>query len=268
MDWSFGSWNNQKPLGGTPPGAIDGNSSIITLQYVHALQMAAELFEAFGNQHQAMEYAQLSESLWRSSYERCWSNEKGLIADTPDKSSFSQHANVLAILTGMLEPQESAKIFDRIITDEDLVQTTLYFKFYLIQAMKEAGLADDYLSLLDSWKEMINMGLTTFAETPEPTRSDCHAWSASPNYHFLSIVCGIEPASPGFKTVRIEPHLGPLNDLECKILHPGGEIIVKLKRSGDEGITAEIILPEGLPGKFVWESQETDLSSGSNKIKL
>ncbi|MEA3478805.1 MAG: alpha-L-rhamnosidase, partial [Bacteroidota bacterium] len=46
VDWSFGPWDGQKPIGGTPPGAINGNSSIITLQYVHALQMAAELFEA------------------------------------------------------------------------------------------------------------------------------------------------------------------------------------------------------------------------------
>ncbi len=268
VDWSFGPWDSQKPLGGTPTGAIDGNSSIITLQYVHALQMASELFEAFGDQHQAGEYRQLSQSLMKSSYERCWSDEKGLLADTPEKTSFSQHANILAILTGMFKGQESADLFGRILSDEDLTQTTLYFKFYMIQAMKEAGLADHYLYNLESWKEMINMGLTTFAETPEPTRSDCHAWSASPNYHFLSLVTGIEPASPGFKTVKIEPHPGPLNYLESKIIHPRGEILVKLKRRGKEGITGEIILPEGLPGKFVWRAQEIELSSGRNKIEL
>jgi alpha-L-rhamnosidase len=47
------------------------------------------------------------------------------------------------------------------------------------------------------------LGLTTFAEKPDPTRSDCHAWSASPNYDFLATVAGIEPALPGFKTVKI-----------------------------------------------------------------
>ena len=53
---------------------------------------------------------------------------------------------------------------------------------------------------------MLNRGLTTWAETADPTRSDCHAWSASPNYDLLSIVAGIQPAAPGFKRVRIEPH--------------------------------------------------------------
>jgi hypothetical protein len=268
VDWSFGSLDSQRPIGGTPPGAIDGNSSIITLQYVHALQMAVELFDAFGYQHQAKEYAQLSESLRRSSYEQCWSNERGLLADTPDRSSFSQHANVLAILVGMFEPRESSTIFSKILTDKALTQTTLYFKFYLFQALKEVGLAEDYLNLLKPWNEMIQMGLTTFAETPEPTRSDCHAWSASPNYHFLSIVGGIEPASPGFRTVRIAPHLGPLSDLKCKIAHPKGEILVDLHRKAKDGVIGEILLPEGLPGQFIWKSQEIDLSSGKNKINL
>jgi len=152
VDWSFGPWDSQKPLGGTPNGAIDGNSSIITLQYVHALQVASELFEAFGDQHQAGEYRQLSKSLLRSSFQLCWSDEKGLLADTPEKTSFSQHANVLAILTGIHKDQESANIFGRILADKDLIQTTLYFKFYMIEAMKEAGLADAYLSNLESWQ--------------------------------------------------------------------------------------------------------------------
>ena len=266
VDWSFGSWNNQKPIGGTPKGAIDGNSSIITLQYVHALQMAAEMFEVFGDKHQAQDYQKLSESLMTKTHDLCWSVEKGLLSDTPDQTSFSQHANVLAILADMFNSRESSSLVSKIIKDKDLIQTTFYFKFYLAQVMKEEGLADDYFTMLEDWKDMIDMGLTTFAETPEPTRSDCHAWSASPNYHFLSFVCGINPASPGFKSVIIEPQLGLLNYVECKVPHPKGDIIVKLKRKGEDGLTGEIILPGGLPGKFVWKSQGISLSSGRNKI--
>ena len=57
---------------------------------------------------------------------------------------------------------------------------------------------------------MLDLGLTTWAETPEPTRSDSHAWSAHPNYDLLTTVAGVEPATPGFATVRIQPHLGTL----------------------------------------------------------
>ena len=74
--------------------------------------------------------------------------------------------------------------------------------------------------MLGPWQQMIDIGLTTFAETPEPTRSDCHAWSSSPNYDLLATVCGVEPASPGFATVRIAPHPGHLKQIKGVVPHP------------------------------------------------
>jgi hypothetical protein len=113
---------------------------------------------------------------------------------------------------------------------------------------------------------MIATGLTTFAETPEPTRSDCHAWSSSPLYDFLATVCGIEPDSPGFKSVRIEPHLGNLKNVKGKVPHPSGDIIVDLERTGS-GIKGKVILPRGLKGTFVW-GNESELKPGENMINL
>ena len=84
--------------------------------------------------------------------------------------------------------------------------------------MKKTGLADRYLDNLDQWHEMIDKGLTTFAEKPDPTRSDCHAWSASPNYDLLATVCGIRPSTFGFKTVEIAPNLGKLNEIKGRLL--------------------------------------------------
>jgi alpha-L-rhamnosidase len=77
---------------------------------------------------------------------------------------------------------------------------------------------------------MLAMGLTTFAEKPKPTRSDCHAWSASPNHDLLATVCGIEPAEPGFKFVKIEPHLRDSEWIKGKAPHPKGKIQIELKK--------------------------------------
>jgi hypothetical protein len=230
--------------------------------------MAAELFNAFGDKHQAGEYSQLAQSLIDSTQKLCWNSDKKLLADTPEKYSYSQHANILAVLTNMFNLQKNKTLFEKILNDESLTQTTLYFKFYLVEAMKEAELTDDYLNNIGAWKDMIDIGLTTFAETPEPTRSDCHAWSASPNYHFLSVVCGINPMSPGFKTVIIEPHLGALNSIECSMPHPDGNIIMKLKRQNETEIKGEIILPKELSGKFVWGTKEIILNKRKNIINI
>ncbi len=98
----------------------------------------------------------------------------------------------------------------RVDSDTSLVQCTFYYRFYLDEAMRKAGLADMYVDRLQPWRDMLAAGLTTFAEEPDPTRSDCHAWSASPNYNLLATVCGIESAEPGFKSVRVVPALGSL----------------------------------------------------------
>jgi hypothetical protein len=57
----------------------------------------------------------------------------------------------------------------------NLTVASYYFRFYLARAIDHAGMGDEYLKLLGPWKEMLRLGLTTWVETPEPTRSDAHA---------------------------------------------------------------------------------------------
>lgn len=268
VDWSFSPWNGEKPVGGTPPGAIDGNSSVITLQYIDALQKAAELFEAFDDLYLADKYRKEASSLLKITHSLCWSDEKGLLSDTPEKISFSQHANVLAILTGMFDQNKSIDVFDKLLIEDHLIQTTFYFKFYLFRAMNKVGRADDYLDLLAPWREMINLGLTTFSETPEPTRSDCHAWSAHPNYDLLATVCGITPKSPGFKSVSIAPNLGGLEFIECRMPHPKGDILLNLKRKSQSAIEGRIFIPHHVEGEFNWKGSKVVLVGGWQRIDL
>ena len=114
---------------------------------------------------------------------------------------------------------------------------------------------------------MIGIGLTTFAENPEPTRSDCHAWSASPLIDFLATVCGVEPAEPGFKSVKIEPHLGTLQRVKGNVPHPNGIISVSLEQKGKR-LKGELTLPPDLVGTFKWRDNEMTLTAGVNKIDV
>jgi hypothetical protein len=191
-----------------------------------------------------------------------------MVADTPDKKSFSQQVNVLAVLTDAVPAVEQPALLQRILPDTSLTQSTIYFQFYHFRAMKKTGLGDQYLSWLQPWRNMINEGLTTFAETETNTRSDCHAWSASPNYDLLAIVCGINPASTGFKTVEVAPDLGQLKEVAGRMPHPNGEITVNLKRKGAAGITGEVSLPPGLSGVFRWGGKDIALKEGKQKINL
>jgi hypothetical protein len=135
--------------------------------------------------------------------------------------------------------------------------------------MVKAGLGDLYYSQLTPWRDMLKIGLTTFAENPEPTRSDCHAWSASPIYDFLATVCGIMPDAPGFQKVRIEPFLGELKEIKGTMPSPNGIISITLKRKNKtRGIEGEVTLPENLNGKFIWHGTEIPLQGGKQKINI
>jgi hypothetical protein len=62
------------------------------------------------------------------------------------------------------------------------------------------------------------LGLTIWAEMPEPSRSDCHAWGASPNIEFYRILLGIDSYAPGFNKIKIAPSLGELKEVSAQCL--------------------------------------------------
>jgi hypothetical protein len=261
VDW-VPAWHD-----GTPPLEADGQSSILSLQFAAALRETAGLESAFGIPERAEHYRALRAKIIEGVRIRCWDRARGLIADTPAKTSFSQHANVLAVLEDVIPPPDQPAVMKTVLSDASLHQATFYFRFYLHQAMKKSGLGDDYIQQLDPWRQMLALGLTTWAENPEPTRSDCHAWSAHPNFDLLATVAGIEPAAPGFAEVSIEPHLGPLQHLTATLPHPLGDITVAYQRKS-EGLVADVTLPEKLSGSFVWKGQKVALHAGAQHLEF
>ena len=154
------------------------------------------------------------------------------------------------------------------MVDTSLIQCTYYYRFYLLQALKKAGMGNSYTSNLGPWITMLNNGLTTFAESPEPTRSDCHAWSASPCYDLLATVCGITSTSPGFASIQIKPALGILTFCEANMPHPLGAIAVKYEQLPNKQWKVFIDIPQKVKGNFIWGSRQIKLKEGENYFTL
>lgn len=263
--WNFVDWANQWKAG-VPSCGSEGGSSVMTLQFAYTLKDAIDLLNCYGEPELAKKYKTLYRNLIKSTNKLCWDPARQLFSDDIKHSAYSQHANILAILSDALPSKMQRPLFEKLNSDTSLIQTTFYFKYYLIQAMKKAGLGDRYLSMLTPWQNMIDMGLTTFSEKPEPTRSDCHAWSASPNYDLLATVCGIGPAEPGFKSVRIEPHLGMANKIHGRVPYKSGFIEVNLEKNSTL-IKGTISLPENLNGQFIWKNKKMKIVPGINNIE-
>ncbi len=266
--WDFVDWTPQFK-DGVPPQESNGQSSILSLQFAAALQNAADLESSFGSAYFAEHDRVLAQKIVHAVYAKCWDKSRGLLADTPARKDFSQHANILGVLTNAIPVQDQKRVMQKVLTDPTLAQCSYYFRFYLFRAMKKAGLGDDYLSQLGPWRQMLKLGLTTWAESPPATRSrsDCHAWSAHPNFDFLNTVAGIEPAEAGFRKVLIQPNLGTLTHLMATLPVPQGEIAVKYQLE-DGVLTADITLPGGMTGSFVWKGQRLALHSGEQHLQI
>ncbi len=255
--WNYLDWTPWP--GGVPPSTPDGSSAPADLQLLLAFQWAADLglpYEAKGS-----ELAATIQKLY-------WNRERQLYADTPEGRAFSQQTNILAILAGLVTGREAQELMDRILADASLTQCSLYFRHYLFSALNRVHEGDRYLALLEPWRKMLRAGLTTWAETEDPTRSDCHAWSASPNYELFHTVLGIDSAAPGFHRVLIRPYLGPLRSASGEIPHPKGRISVRLQLSPEGKLQADIELPAGTPGDFVWKGESHPLPPGKSRLTL
>ncbi len=264
--WNYVDWTTEWD-GGVPPRDANGASAPQDLQLLLALDWATRLEEALGSRAIAAEHRESAARLRASIKELYWDPGRRLFADTPDRKQYSQHANVLAVLAGLVTGGEARDLVTRVISDKTLTQCSYYFRHYLHSAVNLVGEGDRYLGLLGEWESMLARGLTTFAERYErpgdPSRSDCHAWSSSPNFEIFRTVLGLDSAAPRFARVQVRPFVGNLERVSGSIPHPKGEISVRLERAG-HGLRVEVVLPAGVPGEFSWGATRRELAPGRN----
>ncbi len=261
--WNFTDWVDRDGwIFGIGPNGDQG-SALIDLQFLYACQKAIDLERNLGSDALAKEYEQKMAQLKEAIRGKYWSEERGLFADDVQKNYFSQHSNVLAILTRLVEGAEAESVMLKVIDDEELAQATIYFKFYEFMALKKVGMADRYLEELGVWKDHLATGLSTWAEISDvnTTRSDCHAWGASPNIELFRMVLGIDSDAAGFSKVRISPALGKLEEASGSIPHPKGQLEVDYKKSGKRW-QIRVILPRETPGELIWEGKSYPLAAG------
>jgi glycogen debranching enzyme len=269
--WRFVDWADGWAYG-NPPQEADGSSAPFDLLHIMALGWAAHLEEAQGFPPLAASYRARAAKIAATAQRLYWDPGRRLYADTPLRAAWSQQTNALAVLAGVAPARVAADLVVRVLTAPELTQCSLYFRHYLYTALNKVGEGDRYLAELADWYTMIDKyGLTTFSEVLDrpgaPSRSDCHAWSASPNYELFHTVLGIDSDGPHFSRVLIRPFLGPLQRASGSVPHPKGVIEVTLERSG-AGLKAGVTLPPGVPGVFVWKGARRPLRPGPNALSV
>jgi len=274
--WNYGDWTKDFVFG-VPPQDPDGGSALLSLNYMAALRDAADLEAYLGNGALAGDYRAHADRIGAAVYRLCWDATLGLLADTPAHGHFSEQTNAMGVLEDVVPEGLRAGVMKAVLAHSpgtgkvpaggEFSPASIYFRFYVARALDHAGMSDLYLDTLGPWRKMLTLGLTTWAETDEPTRSDDHAWSAHPNYDLLTLVAGIKPASPGFRTVLVAPHPGSLTDFAAHMPHPMGDIAFRCRTS--EGTRVfDVTLPPGLKGTFQWSGHSAPLADGPNHLEF
>ncbi len=272
--WSFMDWVNTAdgspatwPTGIAPCGP-DGVSAPVNLQYLMALRACEGVMSATGGAGMAAHFRAKGDRLARRISEVFWCDARGMLADDPAKTAFSEHAQALAIVLDVLDEPRRARAFAGLTTAKDLARCTVYFSHYLFEAFFRMNRPDLFLSRLDLWRGYVAQGLKTPLESPGKwARSDCHAWGSHPLYHLHAGIAGVRPAADAFASVRVAPQPGGLSWYKSKTPHPRGLIEQDLSFA-DGGVKGTVVLPDGLSGEFVWRGATRKLAPGANPVEI
>lgn len=120
---------------------------------------------------------------------RFWNADRDLMADDMDRTRHSEHTNLLALRSGLLDDGRreriAAALFDR--EPPGLTPTTIYFAHYAFEVAAAQGRRAWMERRLAPWRNLAEQGLRTTPEHWSCARSECHAWGAHPLLHFQRV---------------------------------------------------------------------------------
>ena len=188
----------------------------------------------------------------------------------------SKSGAALLSLAGMVDAKETS---NDILMAGGTKGVSTFYGFYVLQALARSGDIDTALDFISTyWGAMLDFGATTFWEdfelawTENAGRIDelvpagkkdlhgdfgaycyegfrhslCHGWASGPTAWLSQQVLGVRPLEPGFRRVRIAPHLGRLAWAEGAYPTPLGPIRVRHERQADGTVKSDIHVPAGI----------------------
>lgn len=262
IDW-VPSWSENA---GVPPDGHGGVSGLLNWQLVYALGLYEDLERQVGDAEQSAWAGRVKQELAQVAWKAFYDEGRGILADDLSKQHYSEHTQIMAILSGVLDDAKTERLAAGLFSCSDLDQTTIYFSHYYLEACRVMGRMDKFFERMQLWFYLKQMGFKTPLEKPEPSRSDCHAWSSHPLFHNFATLLGVRPAAPGFQVVEIKPQPGSLTWAEGRFPHPdGGDVAVTIRE--EAGTWRAIVdLPQGIAGTFIWRGRDYPLSGQHTEL--
>ena len=227
-----------------------------TAFFAYSTHLLAKSYRALGRSEEADKYDQLFADI-KAAFNRHYVAADGRIAGN------TQCAYAMALkfelLPDELRPKAAQYLADDIRAKGGHLSTGFVGVSYLLPVLTQMGKADTAYELLlqdtfPSWLFSVKHGATTIWErwdgwTPEKGFQDPgmnsfnHYSLGSCGEYLFGGIGGIRPASPGFKTILIEPVIGDgLTWAKTSYNSIHGKIATGWKRAGNQ-LTLEVVVP-------------------------
>ena len=145
--------------------------------------------EAYGEPLYAQRHRELARKTMEKIVARYWDAKRGVFSDTPGEATVSEHAQMFALLTGLLDADKTKSCLAAMRKGMDRM-ATISASYYALEALYQNSESDEFFKRLEYWRGLPAMGFTATPEAPEPTRSDSHPWGAHPLYHTAASIAG------------------------------------------------------------------------------
>jgi len=249
IDW-VKEWNRGLPVNGeTEP------LSIYNLMYAAALKDAVEICNACGYPGLASDYAKLHKDLCKAINKHCFDKEAGLYVDVVGHKAYSEHTGVWAILSDAVTGDDALKLAKTMMTSNNVSKSSFSKNYDLLRALDKVGLYDEYApAILSQWDRMVEKHCTTWCESTDFPRSECHGWSCTPVYEMTAMILGVSAVKNGYEKIKVEPHLMGLSYAKGRVPTGYGYVDVSWKKEEDKftleinsskEVEMEIVMPGG-----------------------
>jgi len=238
-----------------PVGERDGFdfkpvNAVVNAFYCLNLRQMADIASALGNSSDAGEFRTKAERAVRAFNALFYDPVRGCYVDGEGATHASLHANMLPLAFGIVPELERPRV--AAFVHSRGMACSVYGAQYLLEALFEAGLEDEALSLLTrddtrSWLNMLRSGSTITMEAWDirlkPNLDWNHAWGAVPANIVPRYVLGVRPLTSGFKTILIRPQVGALSEVSGVVPTVRGAVSVSVRQKAGASYRLDLEIP-------------------------
>ena len=160
IDW-VPEWSEDA---GVPPEGHSGVSGLLNWQYIYALRLYEDLERRLGDAEQAAWAERFGREMADKAAAAFWNPERGLLADNLAQSRYSEHTQIMALLSGQLDSTLADQVKVNLFTDAHLDRATIYFSHYYFEVCRLLERMDKFFERMGLWFYLKQMGFKTPVE--------------------------------------------------------------------------------------------------------